>query len=121
MNKLILIWISISILTLTACYYDVEEDIYPTLACATDNVTYSGTIAPLLQANCLTCHSAAANFGNITLEGYTQVKRYVDNGQLMGAVRHESGFSPMPKNQPRMADCNIEKIARWITDGALNN
>lgn len=113
--------LSVAALSATACYYDVEEELYPTLDCATDNVTYAGTVVPLLQANCLTCHSAAANFGNINLEGYTQVKRQVDNGQLLGAIRHEAGFSAMPQNQPQLATCNIEKIARWIADGALNN
>ncbi len=105
----------------TGCYYDVEEDIYPSLECTTTDVTYSGTIAPLLTNNCLACHSATANFGNVTLEGYDQLKFYVDNGQFLGAVRHESGFSPMPKNQPQLVSCDIEKIEAWIADGAPNN
>ena len=33
---------------------------------------------------------AANNFGNITLEGYENLKNYVDNGQLLGAIKHEN-------------------------------
>jgi len=45
----------------------------------------------------------------------------VDNGKLLGAVTHASGYSPMPKNQAQLSDCNIQKITNWINKGALNN
>lgn len=111
----------ISILIVSGCYYDVEEEIYPTLACDTTAVTYSGTIIPILENNCYSCHSAAANFGNITLEGYDKLNAYVDNNQFIGAIRHEAGFSPMPKNQPQLVECDLQKIEAWIADGAPDN
>lgn len=103
------------------CYYDVEEDLYPSLECNTENATYSGTVLPILQQNCYGCHSAAANFGNITLEGYDQLSTYVTNGQFLGAIHHDAGFSPMPKNQAQLLECDIRKIERWIEEGALQN
>lgn len=103
------------------CYYDVAEVIYPDTGCDTDSVTYSGVIAPLLQANCISCHSAAVNEGGITLEGYDQVMARVTSGQLMGALNREAGYSPMPQNQPKLPNCQIEKVAVWIQEGALNN
>ncbi|MEZ4984737.1 MAG: hypothetical protein R2795_06835 [Saprospiraceae bacterium] len=109
------------VLAFSGCYYDVEEELYPTLDCATDNVTYSGVVASIIQQNCNACHSAAANFGNVTLEGYENLKNYVDNGRLLGAIRHVSGFSPMPQNQPPLVECTIQKIEAWIQDGAPNN
>lgn len=109
------------ILLLPSCYYDVEEELYPSLECETFNMTYSGHIEPIINANCYSCHNAASNFGNVTLEGYNALISYVNNGQLLGVIEHENGFSPMPKNQPQMINCEIEKIRAWITDGALNN
>lgn len=111
----------ILVISLAGCYYDVEEEIYPSIECDTSNITYSETIVGIISNNCYDCHSAAANFGNVTLEGYSALKTYVDSGQLLGVIRHESGYSPMPKNQPQMVVCNIEKIEAWIADGAPNN
>ena len=103
------------------CYYDIEEELYPDTGCATDNVTYSGVIAPILETNCYVCHSAAAQLGGIILEGYDQLMVHVNSGALLGALNHQSGFSPMPQNQAQLPECQIEKISVWIQDGALNN
>jgi hypothetical protein len=115
----------ITILSATAilggCYYDVGEELYPTLECNTANVTYSGVVEPLLKSKCYKCHDAANNNGNITLEGYGDLKKYVDSGQLLGAVKHSAGYSPMPKNEAQLVECDLQKIEQWITDGALQN
>ena len=103
------------------CYYDSEEDLYPNTSCDTSAVSYSSTILPILQNQCLGCHSANANSGSVNLEGYAQVKIYVDNGKLLGSIQHGSGYSPMPKDQPKMEPCTINRVASWISAGALNN
>ena len=125
MEKTIIIGCLILLFTVpilfTSCYYDSEEDLYPMLGCDTTNVTYSATVLPILQQNCYVCHSAAANNGNITLEGYTNLKRFVDNGQFLGAIKHLPGFSAMPQNAPKLLECNIEKIEVWVNDGAPDN
>lgn len=109
------------LLGLSACYYHVEEELYPDLGCATENVTYSGTILPILDTNCFICHNQATNEGNVTLEGYDNLLMLVDSGRLLGAIRHEPGFFPMPQNQPQLVACTIEKIEAWINSGAPNN
>ena len=121
MNKLLLLAGSLLVLALTGCYYDKEEELYPTLNCDVANVTYTGTVLPILQNNCYSCHNANANFGGITLEGYNSLMNYVESGQLLGAIRHDPGFSPMPQNQPQLVECNIQKIETWIAEGAPNN
>lgn len=111
----------LAVISLMGCYYDVEENLYPDTGCDTENMSFAADIQPILQQNCLVCHSQAANFGNVNLEGHNRVKLYADSGELLGVIEHQSGFSPMPKNAPKLVDCQIEKIARWISDGALNN
>lgn len=103
------------------CYYDVEEDIYPDLGCDTVNVTYSQVVLPIIDAACYDCHDSANDFGGITLEGYDKLKVLVDNGSLLGVIKREAGWSPMPKNQGPLPDCDIEKIEVWINNGALDN
>jgi len=109
------------LLFLAGCYYDVEEELYPTLECQTESVTYSNQVLDIIEGACYNCHDAASNFGNITLEGYDELKKYVDNGQLLGAIRHDAGFSPMPKNEAQLLECDVEKIEVWVNEGAPNN
>lgn len=111
----------ILLLILASCYYDVEEEIYPQTDCNVDNVTYSVNIVAILQSNCYVCHSQAINQAGITLEGYNNLKTYVDNGRFLGAVKHESGYSPMPQGAPQLPDCQIAQIEQWIMEGAPNN
>lgn len=106
---------------MTACQYHVEEELYPDVGCATDNVTYTGTILPILETNCFICHAESVNTGNVTLEGYDNLLSLVNSGRLLGAIRHEPGFTPMPQNQPQLVACTIEKIETWISNGAPNN
>jgi mono/diheme cytochrome c family protein len=89
--------------------------------CDTLNVTFSGTIFPLIQNNCAGCHSGANPQGNISLTNYTQINARVQSGQLFGAVNHEAGFTPMPFNQPKLPPCQLDQIRIWIEAGAPNN
>ncbi|MBN1186239.1 MAG: hypothetical protein JXB49_28435 [Bacteroidales bacterium] len=111
---------------LHSCYYDSEEYLFPELnnSCDTLDITYSGTIQPMLQSNCYVCHSnsnAAGLGGNIRLEDYEDVKTVADDGRLYGSIAHESGFSPMPRGGSQLNDCIIQQTKIWIDNGAPNN
>lgn len=108
-------------ISLTACYYDVEERLYPETDCVTVQMSYVSDIAPILQRNCYSCHSAAANTANITLEGHDELIKHVNSGRLLGAINHESGFTPMPQGASKLIACDIAKIEQWVADGAPNN
>lgn len=112
---------AIVLLFFSSCYYDNEEELYPNTNCDTSMVTYSGEVLDILNLNCMSCHSAAVNQGGVTLEGYANLKIYVDNGKFLGAIRHDSGFSQMPQGAPQLPTCNIEKIEAWINQGAPDN
>jgi mono/diheme cytochrome c family protein len=84
-------------------------------------MSYQNDILPILQENCYQCHDAQNNFGNVTLEGYNSLLVYVNSGQLIGVINHDSGYSPMPKNASMLLECQIEKIESWITAGSMNN
>jgi hypothetical protein len=78
-------------------------------------------IVPILERNCYVCHSVAANTANVTLQGYAELIKYVNNGKLLGVIRHDSGFTPMPQNASKLISCDIAKIEQWILDGAPDN
>jgi mono/diheme cytochrome c family protein len=92
-----------------------------TIPCDTSNVTYSGTIVTILQTNCLGCHSSSGSGGGVLLNNYSNVKNWINNGRLWGAVNWNAGYSAMPKNGSKLSDCDIKKIGIWIQQGAPNN
>lgn len=122
MNHKLLIGLFAAMFMMSGCYYDVEEELYPTLECDTQQLSFSNDILPIIQDHCYQCHSQNNNLGaGIVLEGYNNLITFAENGQLLGAIKHQSGFSPMPKNAPQLPMCNIEKIEAWINAGAENN
>jgi hypothetical protein len=106
------------------CFYDNEEYLYPSInnACDTTSITFTGTISVMLSNNCLSCHSnsTAANFGNnIRLEDYADVK--TSSQRLLGSIKQESGFSPMPKGGAKLNECLITQFGIWVKNGTPNN
>jgi len=89
--------------------------------CDTTNVTFSGSVWPIIELHCFGCHSGPQPSGNILLTDYSSVVVQSGNGKLFGAVSHDPGFKPMPKNAPKLSDCKIEKIRIWIDNGTPNN
>lgn len=113
------------ILFFNSCYYDNEEQLYPVdlSNCDTTNVSYTKTILPYLHLNCLNCHSntTAPVYGNnINLDGYTNVKKSVDNGGFLGSVLWNASYRPMPMER-KTDDCTMLKIKVWIDKGARND
>ncbi len=89
--------------------------------CDTLNVTFSSSIWPTLNTNCVGCHSETNPGGNVVITDYNSVVTIADNGSLMGAINHEANYSPMPKNGQKLSDCKITEIKIWIEDGTPNN
>jgi hypothetical protein len=89
--------------------------------CDTSNVTFAGTIAPLLSSKCTGCHNAVTHGANINLATYNGVYAVAVNGRLSGAVNHNYGFVPMPQGTAKLQDCQLAQIRIWIQNGSLNN
>ena len=118
MSGLLMVFLAL----LQSCYWDNEEELYPVVAdCDTTNVTYSGTVAVILDGNCVSCHNSGFAQGSVVLDNYDDLKVVVDNGRFWGAINHEDGYSPMPQNLPKLNDCDLKKIRTWIDEGALND
>ena len=104
-----------------SCEYNNEEELYPIETCDTTNVTYHGTIAPLIMQKCFDCHGGTAEISGIPFEGYANLKAIVDAGRLVGAIRHMQGFAAMPRDRPKLLECEILKIEKWVSQGAPDN
>lgn len=121
-----LFWIGLVIFLIAGCYYDNEEYLYPKpeKGCDTTNVTYSGTILPILQTNCYGCHSASQNVNSgkgINLEDFSLLKQRVISGELSASIEPNSILVQMPKDGAVLPACSLTKIRIWIDKGAPNN
>src|SRR5690242_6971998 len=121
MERQIIKILLISVVIVSGCYYDSAENLYPSTGCITTNMSLQTDIIPILQTNCYICHSAAIHNGDIILEGYSELIKQVNNGKLLGAINHETGFGAMPQNAPKLGTCEISKIEHWVTEGSKNN
>ena len=91
----------------------------------TGTISFISGVDPIIQTNCVGCHNATNTSGGVTLNGYTQVKYYSEtlrNGTpiIVGALRHKSGFIPMPPSGI-LNTCQIRTVELWISQGMLNN
>lgn len=123
-NTNLLILVSVLLFFLSSCYYDNKEDLYQyaqTEPCVIASAVYSSEIVQIMASECYSCHSNVDQQGNINLEGYDNVKKYVDDGSLLGSIEHTGGFSVMPPSGVKIPKCDIEKVRLWINEGALNN
>ena len=116
----LLIFILVFGILFPSCYYDKEDSLYPFQRCDTTNVTYSQTIVPILSDNCLVCHNVGNPESTVKLDTWAGVKIYVTNGKLIPAIDH-TGPYPMPKLGSMLDICSIERIQRWVANGAPNN
>ncbi len=117
-------WLMCSFIILSSCYNDSEEELYPGTGggiCDTSNITFSGTIQPILASNCNHCHNSSITSGGVVTDSYQALLPHVQSGIFRKAVNHEPGATPMPQNAQKLPACELTKINAWINAGAPNN
>ncbi len=123
MKKILLLLIIIGFL-FPSCYYDNKEELYQYVQpenCTATTATFIADIVPVIESHCFRCHNNNRQDGNVNLEGYANVKPYVDDGSFYGSTNHEASYSVMPTSGVKIPFCDIEKMRLWIEAGALNN
>ena len=110
--------IVVFVISLDSCYYD-KGDVLGGV-CDTTSVTYSNQVRSIIDLNCIDCHGQAGS-ANPKLDTYDEVLIQVQNGSFLGSIKHEQGYSPMPKNSSQLDQCQISKVEIWINEGAQNN
>jgi hypothetical protein len=102
-----------------SCYYDNEEALYPALntSCDSTNVTFSGTIVPILSDNCTSCHSGSMPSGSISLTSLSSVQTIASSGLLMNSLKG-NGVQIMPPSGS-LSTCKTGQFQIWIRNGML--
>lgn len=110
---------------MVACSKENEQNLTGTVitppTCDTINMQLTANVTPIFRANCYGCHGNGSGMGGVRLDVYTNLKVWATGGNLLGAITHAAGYSPMPQGGAKLSDCDINKIRAWINRGALNN
>ena len=101
-------------LILFSCKTETTE---PEVDCSKINSTYSASVKPLVEANCLSsgCHDANSSNGDFTT--YDGLKSVADKGALKSRVVDQKN---MPPSKPLSQD-DINKVKCWIESGSPKN
>jgi hypothetical protein len=128
MRKTLIFLPFILVLILGRCTYNNEQDLYPPGSenCDSTSFTFSGTVFPIINSNCTSCHSGGEPQGGVLLDDYVNISVAANIpagqfGSLYGAITHHAGNSAMPKNGTKLSDCKIFQIKEWIDAGTPND
>tara|TARA_R110000850_G_scaffold22122_7_gene64520 strand:+ start:341 stop:718 length:378 start_codon:yes stop_codon:yes gene_type:complete len=107
-----------------SCYSDNKEDLYQdfvTADCDTTNTKFAATIQPIIAQNCAVpfCHNTSDRQSGLDLSTYSDVKKVADDGRLENRITGNPG-PIMPPGGP-LPQCEVDKILRWVINGAQNN
>jgi cytochrome c553 len=89
--------------------------------CDTTDVSYAQNIVPLLNQNCVICHSGANPQAGLNLTSLAELQGAITYKNLMPRVKHETGYAVMPPSGAKISDCNIRQLELWIADGMPDN
>ena len=89
--------------------------------CDTTSFKFSADVQPIITNWCVGCHSSSNAGGGYDLSSYTGIVNSIANNQLMGSIKHSTGYNAMPQNGNQLSACDISKIQSWVNAGHPNN
>ena len=109
------------ILTISVLFFSCRKDkvqvLPPPEQCA-DTVYFSTQILPMIQNNCIGCHSLGNGF-EIELTNHAQISSNAD--ACFNSMTESGGYTLMPYGGPKLSDSLIDVFNCWVVQGKLNN
>jgi hypothetical protein len=100
-----------------------DSDTTKTSTCDTLDHSFSQDVEPIFSNNCATsgCHASGTGAGGIVLETHSEIESETKNGNVLCAIRHESGCSNMPSGGSQLSQKKIQRIECWAEAGYPND
>lgn len=83
-----------------------------------DTISFVTQIAPMIQANCVSCHGTGNSTG-YTFTNHTNISSNATD--MLNAMKGQGGFQLMPQGGPALNDSLIQQFSCWVSQGKLNN
>lgn len=111
-------------MTLSACLKDktIEPAPPPPAGPCADTVFFTADLMTEIfnpSCNISGCHNSTSASAGYVLDNHSQIA--AGSANILKALKHEPGASPMPAGSPKLADSLIQKLECWIDQGKLNN
>jgi hypothetical protein len=130
MNQLKFTFLFISFLSLGACTYENEAELFelkqevnqpPQDSDTTEVISFNSRVKPILSASCnsSSCHGAGTGPGRGDFSAYEGVKAKVDNGSFENRVIVRRNMPPSSRTP--LSEQEIQDLKSWIDAGAPNN
>lgn len=81
-------------------------------------IKFDPDVQNIMFNHCVTCHGGVAPSAGVDLTTYDAVRHQTESGTLIDRINDAS--NPMPPNN-LMSEENRQIIAKWVTDGYLEN
>ena len=78
--------------------------------------SYQATVAPIINARCLTCHSPGGQQSSLPFQTYSQV--YTQRSAILNQV-YSCNMPPVPN--PRPTEQERQELLMWLVCGAPQN
>lgn len=111
-----IITLSILGLVFISCETRTYEDISPTISIP-EKVDYVHNVKPIIQNNCIACHSPGNAAEFFPLTDYTLVKNAIDN--ILDRVQRPIGDPDKMPQGGSLSPANIELLIKWKSDGLI--
>jgi len=113
----------VGLLTISSCTFNNEQDFFRVPPCDssrvdrdTINVNYND-LTYIFSDVCATCHYPNNPFQpNIVMNTYESVVLSVKTGRVIPAIQF-TGRYQMPKDLPKLENCELQRIEVWIEKG----
>jgi mono/diheme cytochrome c family protein len=100
-----------------------------TVASANEPVDYANQVKPILKARCFACHGALEQKSDLRLDtvssiheggtsGPAVIAKRPNQSELIARIASQDAAMRMPPMGPPLASQEIDRIGRWIQEGA---
>ena len=85
-----------------------------------ENITYVADVKPIIDNNCIICHSnPPQNGAPMPLVTFENVREAVQNRNLIGRISSDDPAFSMPFGGPKLPQNLIDIIIQWNEDGLI--
>lgn len=94
----------------TRTYAEISDEVI-----LPQTVSYAKDVKPVIDNNCISCHSVGGISGSYTLTDYPSVKNAADN--ILDRIQRPTGDPQKMPQGGALSQAHIDLIKKWKTDG----